>query len=197
MKRILITLLAFALIAPFATYADSQFGPWVKEECYNDTHLYVSYNITWDDGPEYFEQYVACTHNCTNNRCAATDINADWKAVLVSSAMSTVLLGLSIVFGMGTYDVENERKFGSRPFFKYMSFFLGLFIMISSAGMVINTAKTYGASPATIISLQNVSLALIMIDTVFVFLFGYDFYRMVIRWSLENKKRKDEAKRKW
>lgn len=181
MKRLLTALAITLVLMVFIPDADAVM---VKETCMNATYLLTTYEYnmtTTGTTTEYnYTQIHNCTAGCNDNRCEATNIEADtslmWIVYLTGVVLLSIATFLGIPFGKLVGKEDVVEGWDTRLVPRVLFFFIGLYLVYLSLGMSRRIGTMYGAE-SDVAAAGGVA-ALVMSTTIILFLFVFvlDFW---------------------
>jgi hypothetical protein len=136
-----------------------------------------------------------CT--CVNNACAGSDSSSDTSQIWMVYGTGVVLLVLAIVLGMpiGHQYEEYKKQFNTTIVVKYLFFFIGLFLVYLSMGMMKRLGMTYGGDQNITNSTTTTTMVMMWTIIIFLFIFMLEFIASIITWINERALKKDRESR--
>lgn len=173
----------------------------VNQSCitYNTLEVNTTNYITTSTGTEQVDltSHIYCPYNCSNNACIGSNLSSDMGSIWIVYGTGVIFLVLGTVLGIPFGRITGENKdvkkgFNTTMVVKYMFFFVGLFLVYLSLGMVRRTGMVYGSD--TGVSSANDTAVMVMMITIILFLFVFivEFIFGLLKSMMESAKLKKE-----
>ena len=138
-----------------------------------------------------------CSNGCVNNACSGTNISGDMTSVWMIYGIGAVMLILAVVLGLpfGKTDSEINKSFNTTMVIKYMFFFIGLFLIYLSLGMLRRIGITYGGESNITNSVDTVTMIMIWTMILFLFMFMLELTISFLKMMKRRTEIRDKKKR--
>ena len=167
------------------------------QKCLDANSLNVTTVINSGGSDVVISETKNCTYGCSNGQCGGTNISGDTSSVWLIYGTGTVLLVLGVLLGIpiGNQQKEIKKSFNFSVVFKYIFFFVGLFLVYLSMGMMRRMNTLYGSDANMTSGMEGSINVIVWTMGIFIFIFVVEFIYNLIKYVSEI--RIDEKKKKW
>jgi hypothetical protein len=138
---------------------------------------------------------IYCINGCVNNACIGTSVSPDTSQIWMVFSVGTAMLLVATILGLPIGQESDIRKgFNFGMVVKYIFFFVGIFLVYLSMGMMRKIGVTYSGDIGISGGMDTAVMTMMITMILFIIVFVVEFFFNTLKFFKEHSM--DEMKKK-